>query len=585
MQSTDFDNIAHQYENIYESSLLRKYDQVFQRDVDNLKAKFEMLINDPATQAMFEKAKSEKGEKYLKKSPENNYKVKVRFRSGVHVSGEKSFLMIMIQNAPTPSAGAAHYNPNNDSIVFNFYLEGFIDVSRISKRFNITEWYKHNAAAIENLLAHELSHMYKTRFHLRKPGSKNLVTPLQVKTGEKNSADYAMYDDEKESYLAEIWKEMQACNTNNSQTFHHCLLQSQTFKKVLRSFGVSSYPHKIDNETSVLSNVEKLQNLDKDYKQLYNYFMKKLYELWQDKGYKFNNVQDQTYTHKLQQFALSYDLDVFNEFNDDEKSKALQTGIEIPLNVFKTLDKALKKTYIDSTPTLNSAVFSQLTQPEQQSYTLLRYKKIIKNGIQNEFDVTLLKKNKRLYDVIMLPEIKKAKQQEQEIRALVKNKIYDGDIRIKSKYILPNLSDIIVVGNFDCSNLGLTSLQGAPKNMAGNFDCSRNNLQTLEHAPKIITEGSFNCSNNNIVNLIGSPTEVDNSFYCTNNHLTSLQNGPRLVKQDFHCEGNPIESLDGMKTRVQGIFFCNQFSDTDFKNRLLKKESIKTLSFKDFFLK
>jgi hypothetical protein len=263
----------------------------------------------------------------------------------------------------------------------------------------------------------------------------------------------------------------------------------------------------------------------------------------------------------------------------------LQTGMELPEGVFKTLDKALRKTYIDSTPTLNASIFSQLTQQEQQSYTLLRYKKIIKGGIQNEFDVTLLKKNKKLYDVIMLPEIKKAKQQEQEIRKLVKNRVYDGDIRITSKYILPNLTDVIVVGTFDCSGLGLTSLQGAPKNMAGNFNCSRNNLQTLEHAPKIITEGSFNCSNNKIVNLIGSPTEVDNNFYCSNNHLTDLQNGPKLVKQDFHCEGNPIETLEGIKTKVLGIFFSNQFTDDEFKSRLLKKENVEKLSFKQFFLK
>lgn len=584
MQTSDFDIIAKQYEEIYESSLLRKYDQVFQRDVNNLKAKFAELVNNPATQAMFEKAKSEKGAKYLKRSPDNNYKVKIRFRSGVNVSGEKSFLMIMVQNAPRPSDGAAHYNPNTDSIVFNFYLEGFIDVTKINDRFNIVDWYKHNATSIENIFAHELSHMYKTRFHLRKPGSSNLVTPLQVKTGEKTSAEYAMYDDEKESYLAEIWQEMQACNTNNDQTFHHCLLQSPTFKKVLRGFGVSTYPHKVDNSTSVLSNVDKLQSLDKDGRNLYNYFMKKLHELWQDKGYKFNDFNDQMYTHKLQQFAVSYDVNLFNEFNNEEKIKALQTGLELPLEVFKTLDKTLRKTYIDSTPTLNSSVFAQLTQQEQQSYTLARYKKIVKDGIRNEFDVTLLKKNKRLYDVIMLPEIKKAKKQEQKIREAVKNRIYDGDIKIESKYVLPNLSDIIVVGTFDCSGLGLTSLQGAPKNIAGNFNCSRNNLQTLEHSPKTITEGNFDCSNNKIVNLVGSPTVVDYNFYCSNNHLTHLQNGPKQVK-DFHCEGNPIETLDGMKTKVLGIFFSNQFTNEEFKARSLKKESVENLLFKDFFLK
>ena len=584
MGTVDLNNIVKQYELVQESSLLRKYDKTFQQDVDRLKEKFKELCESPATQAMFEKAKTEKGAKYLKKKPENCFKVKLRFRTGVHVSGEKSFLMIKVLNAPDPSGGHAEYDPNNDSIVFNFYVEGFVAVSKINPRFQILDWYKHNLPNVESVLAHELSHLYKRRFHMRKPGSNSLVTPIETLQGTANSADYAMYDDEKESMLAEIWQDMLKCNADGKQTFNHCLLQSPVFKKILKSFGVSTYKHKADQGTSVISNVDKLRNLDKGYKDLYNYFMKKTYELWQDKGFKFNDPSDQMYTHKLQQFATTLDKDLFNEFSDEEKSKVLKTDIESPLDVFNTLDVSQKKIYISSTPPLNQLVYNHISQEQQQDYTLQRYRKITKSGIQNDLDIVLLKKNKRLFDIIMLPEIKKAKKQEQEIRDKVVNRVYIGDVVVVSKYVLPNLSDVIISGDYTCSNLSLTSLQGAPKGVVGTFDCSHNNLKTLEHSPKDISK-NFDCSHNNIANLTGSPLYVERNFYCTNNRLKTLENGPKQVDGDYHCDGNVIEDLSTAKTRVKGLFFSNQFSNEDFKRRTrnLKTESV-IPTFKQFLI-
>ena len=88
-----------------------------------------------------------------------------------------------------------------------------------------------------------------------------------------------------------------------------------------------------------------------------------------------------------------------------------------------------------------------------------------------------------------------AKLEETEIRKRVVNGVYKGDIKIKSKYVLPNLSDIIVTGYFDCSNNNLTSLEGAPKEVGGDFDCSDNKLISLEGAPKEVG-GGFDCYDN-----------------------------------------------------------------------------------------
>ena len=45
--------------------------------------------------------------------------------------------------------------------------------------------------------------------------------------------------------------------------------------------------------------------------------------------------------------------------------------------------------------------------------------------------------------------------------------------------------------DIDCSNKGLTSLEGCPERVKGDFNCSGNKLTTLEGGPKKI-KGDFN---------------------------------------------------------------------------------------------
>ena len=77
-----------------------------------------------------------------------------------------------------------------------------------------------------------------------------------------------------------------------------------------------------------------------------------------------------------------------------------------------------------------------------------------------------------------------------------------------------------VKGNFDCSELGLTSLKGAPLLVYGDFDCSKNKLTSLKDAPMKVG-GDFDCSNNNLTSLKDAPMKVGGNFYSSNNPLTS----------------------------------------------------------------
>jgi hypothetical protein len=98
-----------------------------------------------------------------------------------------------------------------------------------------------------------------------------------------------------------------------------------------------------------------------------------------------------------------------------------------------------------------------------------------------------------------------------------------------------------VGGYFNCSHNGLTSLEGAPREVRGNFYCSDNGLTSLEGAPREVG-GIFDCSRNQLTSLVGAPRVVEGDFYCYNNQLTSLVGAPRVVEGDFRCHDNPVSN-------------------------------------------
>ena len=110
-------------------------------------------------------------------------------------------------------------------------------------------------------------------------------------------------------------------------------------------------------------------------------------------------------------------------------------------------------------------------------------------------------------------------------------------------------------GYFDCSGLGLTSLEGAPQIVEAGFSCKNNKLTSLKGAPLDVVAG-FYCSNNQLISLEGAPDYVEGCFYCENNKLTSLEGAPEYIMLDFNCSNNQLTSLKGAPEEVGGNFNC-----------------------------
>ena len=112
-----------------------------------------------------------------------------------------------------------------------------------------------------------------------------------------------------------------------------------------------------------------------------------------------------------------------------------------------------------------------------------------------------------------------------------------------------------ITGYFNCSNLGLKSLKGAPTEVSKWFECTNNKFTSLEGAPQIVGR-NFNCNYNLLTSLKGAPQTVNGDFKCSDNFLTSLEGAPQKVGGIFNCTYNQLTSLEGAPKVVSGDFDC-----------------------------
>lgn len=85
-------------------------------------------------------------------------------------------------------------------------------------------------------------------------------------------------------------------------------------------------------------------------------------------------------------------------------------------------------------------------------------------------------------------------------------------------------------------------------------------------------EGYFDCRNTGLTSLEGAPREVGTSFYCSNNNLTSLEGAPREVGGNFNCRVNRLTSLDGSPSKIGRYLICdnNLRKEAEMKGHSLK---------------
>jgi hypothetical protein len=135
--------------------------------------------------------------------------------------------------------------------------------------------------------------------------------------------------------------------------------------------------------------------------------------------------------------------------------------------------------------------------------------------------------------------------------------VEDLDISYKGLTKLPDLTCVVVNGNFDCSLNKLTTLEGAPQSLKGDFICSGCQLTNLSGCPQNVG-GHFNCSDNRLTTLTGAPKTVSGDFSCAYNQLTTLTGAPQTVGRDFECHDNQLNTLIGAPQTVGGYFECDK---------------------------
>ena len=137
-------------------------------------------------------------------------------------------------------------------------------------------------------------------------------------------------------------------------------------------------------------------------------------------------------------------------------------------------------------------------------------------------------------------------------------------LKINGKVIDENTPKEKWVGNFDCRDRQLTSLEGAPSVVSGFFSCGFNRkLTSLEGAPSYVG-GDFSCADNELKSLEGAPSEIGTFFNCKNNQLESLHNIHKIIKKmngNFYANNNPI------KSHVLGLMLIDGITGVKLDNK------------------
>lgn len=107
---------------------------------------------------------------------------------------------------------------------------------------------------------------------------------------------------------------------------------------------------------------------------------------------------------------------------------------------------------------------------------------------------------------------------------------------------------------------------------AGDFDCSKMGLTSLEGAPKIIN-GYFKCIDNPLKSFIGAPEKVNGDFYIGGKTRISLEGITRHINGDFvlrTISGDfGITSLHNVQKHFDTINGQFYFRNTNLKSHVL----------------
>ncbi len=132
------------------------------------------------------------------------------------------------------------------------------------------------------------------------------------------------------------------------------------------------------------------------------------------------------------------------------------------------------------------------------------------------------------------------------------------DFRDRDLKELPDLSNVVVQGDFFCSMNNLTSLKGAPYSVSGDFRCALNQIKDLQHMPQFVG-GIADISGNRLRSINGAEVAEVGILKVTGNPgLRDLENPPRKfgeLESDFGtfktADDNPVALRVSENTRAR----------------------------------
>ena len=144
--------------------------------------------------------------------------------------------------------------------------------------------------------------------------------------------------------------------------------------------------------------------------------------------------------------------------------------------------------------------------------------------------------------------------------------IYDGSWAIKDHDVtngkLNKKVPDEVTGKFECTGMGLTTLEGCHTKTGMGFYCEKNKLTSLKGGPKEVGL-NFNCQFNELTTLEGGPISVNGTYFCFNNKLTDLKGIAQNVVE-IDCSHNLyLTSLEGCPKEIKFDFLFNNCSNLE----------------------
>jgi len=93
-----------------------------------------------------------------------------------------------------------------------------------------------------------------------------------------------------------------------------------------------------------------------------------------------------------------------------------------------------------------------------------------------------------------------------------------------SDCLVGNLPDYIqfgiIDGDFDCNEVGITTMKGFPRHVSGNFSCFDNNLTSCEFAPEFIGECCTISGNPDLSDITGFPKYIGSDLFARDTKLS-----------------------------------------------------------------